>query len=94
MIKAFRQKLRTFGIEIDGPVDVFCNMKSVTKDITNLESTLSKKHNVITYHLCQEFIAAGIIRVSKEDTTTNLADLLTKQMSKERREDLMFKFMY
>ena len=69
-------------------------MKSVTKDTTNPESTLSKKHNTYAYHLCQEFVAAGIIRVSKEDTTTNLADLLTKAMSKERREDLVFKFMY
>ena len=56
--------------------------------------SLSKKHNVIAYHLCQEAVAARITRVAKEDTATNLADLLTKQMSKERREDLMFKFMY
>ena len=69
-------------------------MKSVTKDTTNPEYTLSKKHNSFTNHLCQEFVAAGIIRVSREDTTTNLADLLTKAISKERREDLMFKFMY
>ena len=69
-------------------------MKSVTKDTTNPESTLSKKHNTFTNQLCSEFIAAGIIRVLKEDTTTNLADLLTKAMSKERSEDLMFKFMY
>ena len=73
---------------------VFCDMESVTKNTRNLESTLSKKHNAIAYHLCQEAVAAGIIRVAKEDTATNLADLLTKAMSKERREDLMFKFMY
>ena len=66
-------------------------MESVTR---NPESTLSKKHNAIAYHLCREAVAAGIIRVAKEDTATNLADLLRKQMSKERREDLMFKFMY
>ena len=69
-------------------------MESVTKNIRNPESTLSKKHNAIAYHLCREAVAAGIIRVAKEDTATNLADLLTKAMSKERREDLMFKFMY
>ena len=69
-------------------------MESVTKNTRNSESTLSKKHNAIAYHLCWEAVAAGIIRVAKEDTVTNLADLLTKAMSKERREDLMFKFMY
>ena len=52
MIKAFRYKLRMFGNEIDGPADVFCDMESVTKNTRNLESTLSKKHNAIVYHLC------------------------------------------
>ena len=93
MIKGFRYKLRTFGTEIDGPADVFCDMESVTKNTRNPESTLSKKHNAIAYHLCQVAVA-GIIRVANKDTATNLADLLTKAMSKERREDLMFKFMY
>ena len=62
-------------------------MKSVTKDTT-------KKHNVIAYHLCRVAVVAGTVRVAKEDTATNLADLLAKAMSKERREDLTFKFMY
>ena len=57
-------------------------MESVIKNTRSPGSTLSKKHNAIAYHLCQEFIAAGIIRVSKEDTTANLADLLTEAMSK------------
>ena len=35
MIKAFRYKFRTFGIEIDGPADVFCDMESVTKNTRN-----------------------------------------------------------
>ena len=51
----------------------------------NIESNLSKKHNAIAYHLCWEAVAAGTIIVAKEDS---------EQMSKERREDLMFKFMY
>ena len=66
----------------------------MTKNTRNPESTLSKKHNAMAYHLCREAVAAGVIRVAKEDTATNLADLLTKAMFKERREDLMFKFMY
>ena len=93
-IKEFRYELRAFGIEIDSSVGVFCDIKSVTKDTTNAESTLSKKHNVIAYHLCQEAVVAGTIRVAKEDTTTIFSDLLINAMAKERREDLMFKFMY
>ena len=65
-INALRYKLRTFGIEIDGPVDVFCDMKSVTKNTRNPEFTLSNKHNAIAYHLYWEAVAAGIIRVAKK----------------------------
>ena len=60
----------------------------MTKNTRNPKSTLSKKHNAITYHLCCEVVATGIIRVAKEDTATNVADLFTKQMFKERRENL------
>ena len=60
------------------PADVFCDMESGTKDTTNPESTLSKKHNAIVYHLCWDAVAAGIVRVAKEDTATNLVDLLRK----------------
>ncbi len=42
------------------------------------ESMLKKKHAAINYHRAREAIAAGTIRVAKEDTATNIADLLTK----------------
>ena len=45
------------------------------------ESTISKKHNSINYHIIREATAAGILRVGKEDTGTNLADVLTKLMA-------------
>ena len=85
MINEFRYKLRTFRIEIDSSADVFCDMKSVTKDTKNPESTLSKKHNVIAYHLCWEAVVGGTVRVAKEDTATNLADLLTKGNVKRKK---------
>lgn len=36
----------------------------------------------------REAAAAGILRVGKEDTDTNLADLLTKVLSAARRHEL------
>jgi hypothetical protein len=36
----------------------------------------------------------GMIRVGKEDTETNLADLLTKMLSRPRRMKLLFSIMY
>jgi hypothetical protein len=39
---------------------------------------LKKKHTAINFHRAHEAIAAGGIRVAKEDTATNMADLQTK----------------
>ena len=64
-----------FGIPINGPADVFCDNQGVVKNTSLLESVLSKKHNVINYHVVREAVAAGIMRVAKEDGETNLADL-------------------
>ncbi len=37
-----------------------------------------KKHNAIDYHAVREAVAAGILIVGKEDSETNLVDILTK----------------
>jgi hypothetical protein len=73
-----------FGIPIEGPANVFCDNRGVVKNVSILESTLMKKHNVINYHAVREAMAAGILRVGKEDRETNLADLLTKVLTGEK----------
>jgi len=42
---------------------------------------LKKKHNSISYHKVWESIAAGTLRVAKEPTETNLADILNKPLA-------------
>ena len=39
------------------------------------------KQNAINYHVVREAASAGILRVGKEDGTTNLSDLLTKVLT-------------
>ena len=90
LIVALRYKLRMFGIPIDGPANVFCDNRGVVKNLSIPESTLLKKHNAINYHAVREAAAAGILRVGKEDSETNLADLLTKVLSGQRRWDLIY----
>ncbi len=46
-----------------------------------------KKHNAINYHAVREAVAAGILRVGKEDGETNLADILTKVIVGQKRWD-------
>ena len=53
------------------------------------ESVLSKKHNAINYHAVREAVAAGTMRVAKEDGETNLADLLTKSLNLPKRKRLL-----
>jgi Reverse transcriptase (RNA-dependent DNA polymerase) len=94
LIVALRYKLRMFGVPIEGPANVFCDNRGVVKNASIPESTLMKKHNAINYHAVREAAAAGILRVGKEDGETNLADLLTKVLSGQRRWDLCSRLMW
>ena len=58
------------------------------------ESMLKKKHNSIAYHCSREAVAAGTIRVTKEDGKTNLADVLTKPLAQATKDFLCDRFMY
>ena len=94
LVKSLRYKLRMFGVPIEGPSDVFCDNESVFKNVSRPESTLSKKQHSISYHSCREAVASKIVRVAKEDTLTNLADIFTKTMNMPKREGLLGGFMY
>ncbi|KAL7555129.1 hypothetical protein ACHAWF_018764 [Thalassiosira exigua] len=77
-IVKLRLKLKSIGIPMVGPANVFYDNQGVMKNTSNPESTLSKKHNHVNYHMVREAAAAGILRVAKEETDSNLADTLTK----------------
>jgi hypothetical protein len=94
MIEALRYKLRMFGVPIEGPTNIFCDNGAVCANTTRPESTLTKKHHSIACHRSREAVAAGAVRVSKEHTSTNLADIFTKTMLAPRREDHLDKFNY
>ena len=94
MIEALRYKLRMFGIPIDGPANVYCDNEAVYKNTVIPESTLKKKHHSIAYHRCRQAVAAGTIRVAKQGTTKNLADLFTKVLTAARRTLLLERFTY
>ncbi len=89
LIVALKYKLRMFGVPIEGPANVYCDNQGVVKNTTLPESTLSKKHNAINYHTVREAVAAGIMRVAKEPTETNLANLFTKVLPRPQRNELL-----
>ena len=94
MIVALRYKLRSFGIPVLGPARVHCDNQGVVKNTSLPESQLSKKHNAVNYHLVRESAAAGVLVVGKEDGKTNLADILTKMLTGERRRFLLQYILY
>jgi hypothetical protein len=83
-----------FGIPINGPAFVYCDNQGVVKNVTIPISVLSKKHNAINYHAVREAAAANILRVTKEDSNTNVADLLTKPLTEQRRVTLLRSILY
>ena len=89
LIISVRFKLRMFGVPLDGPAQVFCDNQGVVMNTSIPESVLTKKHNAINYHAVREAAAAGVLEVNKEDTKTNLADLLTKVLHADRRRELL-----
>ena len=88
-IEALRYKLRMFGIPIDGPTDVYCDNGSVVTSAQRVERHLNKKHNAICFHRVRECVAHKMIRVTKEDGGTNLADLFTKLLEAVKRRDIL-----
>ena len=80
MAVEMRLKLMSIGVPLLGPTNVYCDNQGVVENTSIPESTLSKKHNSINYHVVREAAAAGILRVAKKDTNTNLVDALTKLM--------------
>ena len=94
MVSALRIKLKCFGIPLAGPTNVFCDNNAVVQNVSIPESTLSKKHNAINYHIIREAVAAGIIRVGKEDTTTNIADVFTKLVPFTQKYQLLSPFLW
>ena len=94
MIVSLRYKLQMFGVPLRGPASILCDNQGVVKNASIPESALSKRHNAINYHTVREAVAAGIIRVGKEDGTTNLADAFTKCLDRPRRYELFSKIGY
>ena len=94
MVQALRYKLRMLGVPIDGPANIFCDNNAVTQNTIVPESTLKKKHHSIAYHMCREAVAAKVMRIAKQGTEKNLADLFTKILTAARRQFLLERFTY
>ena len=95
-IQALRFKLRMFGVpmDADSSTNILCDNQSVVNNSTNIESMLNKKHNSIAFHYTRWNVAAGVVSIAWIDGKENLADPLTKRLSKTVRDYLFGNWTY
>jgi hypothetical protein len=70
--------------------NMFCDIKSVVKNPTNVESVLNKKHSSLAHHYVRWAVAAGIITVTWIELQENLADPFTKHLTEVTQEYYLF----
>ena len=87
--KALHTKLRLLDISIYGPTYMFCDNEIVVKSMSRAESTLSKKHQLISWHSVREATSAGWLRFLKDPGETNLADICTRKLPIKRRKEIL-----
>lgn len=88
IIEGLRYKIRMMGFPLEGPCNVFCDNNAVVQNTSRPESQIKKKHLSISYHRCREAQAAGTIRIAKEGTNTNIADMFTKLLPGTKLREL------
>ena len=64
-IVLLKYKLRMFGVILEGPAYGFCDNCGVVKNMSNPESVLHKKHDLINCHSVCEAVVANILRIGK-----------------------------
>ena len=78
MVEALMYKLSTFGVNLEGPAEVYCDNKSLVTNSSVTASVLNKRHNAICYHRVREAQDSGTLRVGWIPGEYNLAYLFTK----------------
>jgi len=82
LVEALMFELRSFGVPVEGPSSIYCDNEAVYKNESIPSSVLGKKHHSIAFHFGRQAVAMRIIRIAKEDSKTDLADLFTRILPK------------
>ena len=72
----------------------FCDNKSVVTNTSNVEYSLNKKHSSIAYHFSRWNVAAGVCQIAWVPIGDNIADDMTKRLSKDTRDYLFGQWTY
>ena len=95
MVQGLRYNLRKFGRKLEGPVEVYCDNKSMVTNSNEQASLINKRHNDICYNVFIEAQAAGMLREGWIPCGYNLAYLLTKtKMTRNMRHGMVEPLSY
>ena len=94
LILALLIKFKMFGVPIAGPTNILHDNTGVVKNTSIPKLTLSKKQNSINDHIVRQLLAAGIMRVAKEDLGTNLADALTTLVPYLQKQETIWQVLW
>jgi len=81
LLEGLVYKLQMMGVPIEGYCHTCVDNMSVVNNTSVPESVLRKKSNSIAYHYVRSKCAEDVLRITYENTKTNLADILTKVQS-------------
>ena len=84
-VRGLHYTLRMMGIPVDDPAFVFGYNQSVLCKTSNPVSNLKKKRNIIAFHHVHDGFAQYEWCTAYVNTHENLADILTKPLSEEKR---------
>ena len=83
MLEVLIYKLQMMGVPIDGYCHTCVDNMSVVNNTSIPESVLKKKANRIAYHYVRSKCVEDVLRITYENTKTNLADILSPQEESE-----------
>jgi len=89
-----RIMLRYLGVPVEDKSYMFGDNESVVTSSTLPHSTLSKRHNALSYHRVREAIAAGIIAFYYKKGKDNPADILSKHWAYNDIKHLLQPILY
>jgi hypothetical protein len=94
LIISMRYFLMMLGVKIEPSSMLIGDNMAVILNTTIPASTLKKKHQACNYHKIRECIAAKFIKYGHISSEDNVADILTKPLSRVKFEKLSSNYLF
>ena len=88
-LRGLRYKLRMMGIPISGPLYIYGDNMSVVHSSSRPESVLTKKRNLVSYHVVHESVGMGESPVDHIPSKENVTALMTKVLHGQNKKYLV-----